>query len=126
MRFYQRVVAGISLLFYSLFILAPKALAATSCPDGQANIEGIGCTPTDPAGFVNKFYGIGLGLIGGVAVLFVILGGYFILTSQGDAQKLATGRSYITYAVIGLLLAIFGFIFTTIIAVDILRIPGFN
>lgn len=124
MRFYQRVVTSISLLF-----VAPASrvfAAATTCPDRQGYVDGIGCVPTDTAGFVSQFYGIGLGLIGGISILFIIVGGYFILISQGDAVKLATGRSYITYAVIGLLLAIFGFAFTHIIAVDILRIPGFN
>jgi len=30
------------------------------------------------------------------------------------------------YAIIGLLLAIFGFVFVQIIAVDVLKIPGFS
>lgn len=124
MRFYQRVVIGSSLLSSSFLALAPRVFAACD-PVTEAETD-LGCIPNTVPGFVSAFYGFGLGLIGGVAVLFIILGGYFILTSQGDASKLATGRSYITYAVIGLLLAIFGFIFTSVIAVDILRIPGFN
>jgi len=86
----------------------------------------LGCIPNDPVGFVAKFYGIGLGLIGGVAVLFIIYGGYIILSSRGDPQNLNKGKSYITYAIIGLLLAIFGFVFVQIIAVDVLKIPGFS
>ncbi len=121
----------LSLLLFSLsslWVTLPQLVYAVdrTCPDKQSYIDGIGCTPTDAGGFVSKFYGIGLGFIGGVSVLFIIIGGYFILTSSGDAGKVAIGRSYITYAVIGLLLAIFGFAFTHIIAVDILRIPGFN
>jgi hypothetical protein len=113
---------------FSLFFAATSLLYAANptCPDDQTYVDGIGCVPTETGGFVSLFYSIGLGFIGGVSVIFIILGGYFILTSQGDATRLATGRSYITYAVIGLLLAIFGFVFTNIIAVDILRIPGFN
>jgi Type IV secretion system pilin len=86
----------------------------------------LGCIPNDPAGFVAKFYGIGLGLIGGVAVLFIIYGGYIILSSQGNPQNLNRGKSYIMYAIIGLLLAIFGFVFIQIIAVNVLGIPGFK
>ncbi len=86
----------------------------------------LGCIPNDPIGFVAKFYGIGLGIIGGVAVLFIIYGGYIILSSQGNPQNLNKGKSYIMYAIIGLLLAIFGFVFVQIIAVDVLKIPGFS
>lgn len=86
----------------------------------------LGCIPTDPVGFVAKFYGIGLGLIGGVAVLFIIYGGYIILSSQGNPQNLSRGKDYIMYAVIGLLLAVFGYVFVQIIAVNVLKIPGFS
>jgi glucose uptake protein GlcU len=86
----------------------------------------LGCIPNDPIGFVAKFYGIGLGIIGGVAVLFIIYGGYIILSSQGNPQNLNKGKSYITYAIIGLLLAVFGYVFVQIIAVNVLRIPGFS
>lgn len=86
----------------------------------------FGCIPNDPVGFVERFYGIGLGLIGMVALVFIIVGGYFIMTSQGDPTKLQTGKSYITYSIIGVLLAIFGFVFIEIITGDILQIPGFS
>jgi len=100
-------------------------LAAASCSTNEIATD-IGCIPTDPIGFVSKTYGIGLGLIGGIALLFIIFGGYIILTSAGDPAKLSSGKSFIYYAIAGLLLAIFGYVFIQVIAVDILRIPGFN
>jgi len=86
----------------------------------------FGCIPNDPVGFVEKFYGIGLGFIGMVAIIFIIVGGYYIMTSQGDPAKLEKGKSYITYSIVGVLLAIFGFVFIQVITNDILRIPGFS
>jgi len=123
MKRFAKVSSFVSSFLFLFFGTVARVFAA--CPDGQTDID-IMCVPNTTAGFVAAMYSVGLGLIGGVSLLYIILGGYFILTSQGDAQKLAVGRSYITYAVIGLLLAIFGFVFTTVIAVDILRIPGFN
>lgn len=98
--------------------------AVVSCPDGVQT--DLGCIPNDPFAFVTKFYGIGLGLIGGIALLFIIFGGYTILTSQGQPDKLSKGKSYIYYAIAGLLLAIFGYVLIQIIAVDVLHIPGFR
>lgn len=86
----------------------------------------FGCLPNSPVGFVQKFYGWGLGLIGLVGVLFLIIGGYHILISRGDPNELQLGKSYILYAIIGILLAIFGFVFIQVIAGDILKIPGIN
>jgi hypothetical protein len=94
-------------------------------PNGQVGtITELGCFPNDPASFVSNFYGVGLSIIGGVSVLFIIYGGYIVLTSQGSPSQLEKGRSYIFYAIAGLLLAIFGYAFFKFIAVDILRIPG--
>ena len=86
----------------------------------------FGCLPNDPIGFVAKFYGWGLGLIGLVGLMFLIIGGYRILTSRGNPEALQTGKSYITYAIIGIILAIFGFVFIQVVTSDILKIPGFS
>lgn len=86
----------------------------------------LGCIPYDPAAFAGKFYGIGLSLIAGTSLLFLIFGAYLIMTCRGDKGQLATGKSYIYYAIIGLLLAIFGFVIIQVIIVDILKIPGFS
>lgn len=86
----------------------------------------LGCIPNDPVGFVGKFYGIGLGLIGGVAILFIIFGGYTILMSQGNPDQLNKGKNYIYFSIAGLLLAVFGFVFVEVVLVDILQIPGFS
>lgn len=86
----------------------------------------FGCIPNDPVGFVQKFYGIGLGLISGVAILGIIYGGYLILTSQANPLRLEKGRSYVLYSIIGLLLAVFAVVFVQFIAVNLLHIPGFS
>jgi hypothetical protein len=103
--------------------------ANTKCKT-QRGVEGtkteIGCIPKDPAGFAAEYYSIGLGLIGGLALLFLIFGGYIMQTSQGNPIRLQNGKTYIFYAIFGLLLAIFGYVFIEVIAIDILRVPGFT
>lgn len=86
----------------------------------------LGCIPNDPVGFVEQIYGIGLGLIGTIALIFMVYGGYHILMSRGDPEMLEKGRGYILYSIIGLALAVFGFVVIQIIGGDILRIPGFG
>ncbi len=100
-------------------------MAALSCPAGQSPTD-LGCVPNNPIGMVGSVYGYGLGLIGGVAVLFIIYGGYLILTSQGNPEQLSKAKSYIFYSIAGLVLAIFGYAFIEIVVRDILRVPGFG
>lgn len=86
----------------------------------------FGCLPSNPVGFVEKFYGWGLGLLGMVGVLYMIIGAYLVLMSRGNIEQLQKGRTYIVYSIAGILLAIFGFVFIEIIGRDILKIPGIN
>ncbi len=127
-----RMYTQIRLLFAALLVAflfttsSSFAYAATPpCPSDQAITE-VGCLPTDPIAFVSSFYVIGLSLIGGVALLFMIFGGYVILTSRGNPNQVNVGKSYIFYAILGLLLAIFGYLFIEVGLVDILHIPGFS
>lgn len=96
-----------------------------SCGINETSTE-LGCIPNTVSGFVSKFYGIGLGLIGGVSLLFIIYGAYILMTSQGRPDRISNGKSYIMYAIIGLLLAIFGYVLVQVVAVDMFHIPGFN
>lgn len=98
---------------------------ASTCRANEVITE-LGCIPTDPIKFVTRFYGIGLGIIGGIALLSIIYGGYLVMTSQGNPTQLNKGKSYIFYAIVGLLLAIFGFVFVEVLAGGILKIPGFE
>lgn len=105
---------------------AQAQITPTSAVDPGCIPSDIGCVPADPASFVAKYYQYGLGIIGGLAVLMIIFGSYQILISRGDPKTLNDGKTIIGYAISGLLLAIFGYVFVEVIAKDILHIPGFT
>lgn len=120
-----------ALLVFILFLMVPSrslvfAASPTPCPAGQTATD-LGCIHTaEPMLFVSDIYAIGLWLIGFVAIIFIIVGSYFIMTSRGNVEMLARGKSFIFYSIAGLLLAIFGFVFIEIITGQILKIPGFG
>ena len=123
----MRAFGAILSVLLSLFV-APSAFAAYCDPKNSVWLQDLGwCIPVDsnsPVVFVQKFYGYGLGFISGVALIFIILGGYTILSSQGSPVQVTKGKSYIIYSLIGLVLAGFGFIFMSIVGGQILKIPG--
>lgn len=104
--------------------VAQAADAVKPCDTRTSAMTQLGCLPKDPVLFVSSFYGIGLSMIGGVALIFIILGGYTILTSRGNPNQINAGKSYIFYSIAGLILAIFGYLFIEVFLVDILHIPG--
>ena len=45
-------------------------------------------------------------LVFAVAIIFIIMGAFTIVTAGGDPSKISTGRNYILYAVIGVLVGL--------------------
>ncbi len=96
-----------------------------NCTNGVLDTD-LGKIPCNPAGFTTSLYGIGLSIIGVVALLFIVYGGFLILTSQGSEEQIRRGKGYITYSIIGVVLAIGGYALYQILAIDVIKIPGFT
>ena len=86
----------------------------------------MGCIPTDPSQFIGKILGIGIGIGGGIAFLLILFGGFQILTSAGNPEKLNAGKELVTSAITGLLIIIFSIFILRLIGVTILQIPDFQ
>lgn len=56
-----------------------------------------------------------LGFLGIISVLFIIIGGYRMVISNGSEDGFKKGRQTVLYAVIGLLVAIFAFAIISIV-----------
>jgi len=107
-----------------LFPLATQILAAFQpirC-DGDGVLTGFGCLPTLPWEFANEIREILLAAGSGIAMLLMILGSFFVLTSQGNPDRLKKGKEIFSGAIIGLLFMIFSTFIFQFITVDLLGI----
>lgn len=124
------------LTIVSLFVifLAPVALAAETAPTQTTSCNmthtlgadwntryGINCPATGICAFDNPAYTCGTCCLMNtiytitdwifiviviLVVIFVLLGAFNILTAGGSPEKVNSGRSYIIYAVVGLIIAL--------------------
>jgi len=103
-------------------------MAQIFCPGGSTHINtALGCIPIDtPANFVSWLLPNMIKIVGGVAFLLMLYGGFVIITSSGNPEKIKAGQETITSAVAGLLFAIFSLFLLRLIGVEILKIPGIN
>jgi lysylphosphatidylglycerol synthetase-like protein (DUF2156 family) len=86
------------------------ACAATS-KSGQDALDGAGLTGADCNGASTKINGVLKTLInllsaivGVVAVIMIVVGGFKYITSGGDSNKTASAKNTIVYAIIGLVI----------------------
>lgn len=77
----------------------------------QLQTSGTSCTPTDSAGeaqsLVTNIINIFSVIVGIVAVIMIIVGGFKYITSNGDSGKISSAKTTIIYAVIGLVVVAF-------------------
>lgn len=65
-------------------------------------------------------------IAGGFAFLYLMVGAFLVLTSQGEAERLNQGKRVIMGAVIGLVFTLGSVFIVNLIGSGILRLPGFS
>lgn len=103
-----------------------KSGECMNCFGGGEAWTAIGCIPTSPSEFMERFLSLGIGLAGGIAFLLIIFSGFQMLTSVGNPEKLNAGKELLTSAISGLILIIFSIFLLRLIGVDILGLPEFK
>lgn len=105
----------------------PTTPPATGAQCGGGVLGGLGCIRPqfDPQGSVAGAQNIGdfiiaiinvlLGLLLAISVLFIIIGGYQYVTSAGKEDQAKAGRRTVTYAVIGVAVAILSYMIVRVV-----------
>lgn len=86
----------------------------------------IGSIDVDPIGFITRIFSIVLSIGGLGAMILIIYSGYRLLISRGDKEKIQGARETMTAAIVGLLFIVFSLVILSVIAGDILKVPGFS
>lgn len=86
----------------------------------------VGPIPTSVQGAVSAIFSVLLSIIGGIAVLLIIISGYKLMTSQGNLEKVQGAKEQLAAAIVGLLFVIFSFVILQIIGITFLGLPGFG
>ena len=111
------IIIGI-LLLLSILISNISFVAAQTTPGGTAGSEtglvkcGVSrdCTICDIFILIRDVFNFALGILAALAVLSIVIGGIYVLTSAGNSGRVSEGYSIITNAVIGLLLVMASFL----------------
>jgi len=82
------------------------------CSGGQVQIQG----PGDILIVIANIIKIAMELAGGLAIIFIFVGGIYYVTSTGDPGRIKLAKNIILQAVIGLLVIIMAYAVVTYIA----------
>jgi hypothetical protein len=109
-------------------LVPPTGGEPTPCDSifGEGIETALGCMPTTAIGVASWFIQYGSSLAGGIALLLMGYGAFLFITSAGNEEQIAQGKTIMTAAIIGLLVVVGGVFFLRLITVQLLRIPGFS
>ena len=100
----------IVLLLFSAFVAIPSShvWAASPKEEACAGVSAAGGSCTD-SGDVNRVINIVVNMlsaiVGIVAVIMVIIGGFKYVTSNGDSNSIQSAKNTIVYAIVGVIIA---------------------
>jgi len=92
-------------IFFELIHKAKALQLLPSCKNDPANckLENIF---GDPDSLVNNATNIALGLAGGIAVIFILIGAFYYFTAYGNEEKATKGKTTVMWALIGVALIV--------------------
>lgn len=95
------------------------------CGDLKSINTALGCVPIETGEFMGWLLPIIFSIGGGIAFLLMTYGFILVAVSSGDEKKLQGAKETISSAIIGLIVCISALFILKMIAIDILKIPGF-
>jgi len=118
----QNIVKKINwMLVAQVIITLALVFGMPTLADAQLGVKcdpslGVQCKgPSDIAGAIKFVIYIMLSLAGLIAVFFLILGGFWYITSAGNGDQITKGKDTIINAIIGLVIIIFSFLIVQLV-----------
>lgn len=104
----------------NLFWLATLPLSAWAATDGKIELENPVSANSVPE-LINTVIKAILGIVGAVALLYLVLGGFTWLTSQGNPEKVKKGRETLVWAIFGLAMIFFSYVILNYVFTEFLK-----
>ena len=85
-------------------------------PTADPNLTGSGLTGDSTAVVITNFMNYLLTIIGILAVIVFIIAGIMYITAAGDEDQIGKAKKAMTYAIIGLVVALLGLVITNAVS----------
>ena len=119
----KQIIKKIDFLKVAQLLLATTLIFAPLFVDAQLNRNlpcdsstGLNCTPTSINGFIRIVINWLLGIAFGIAVLFLIIGGFWFITSAGNEETAEKGKSTAINAIIGIIIIILSYVIINVVS----------
>ena len=107
----------LEIVFVVALTFAPLLVSHAALPNlNCSELNGVNCSATSASGLIKLVINWGLGLAGLIAVLFLIVGGFWYITSAGNEETAEKGRATAINAIIGIIIIILSWVIVNVVS----------
>jgi len=125
MKKYQFALAIIVFTFFcSSFCACHAATLQETCPEGSVCLDNPLGTDVTPQTFIGGIIRAILGIIGSLALVMFIYGGFTWMTAAGNAEQVTKGRNILVWATIGLVVIFTSYALVRFVLFEVVQAPA--
>lgn len=99
-----------------IFMVLPLVEVYAQLPNNLGNTPGLRRTETNLNSLITTVINWLLGIAFGIAVLFLIIGGFWYITSAGNEETAEKGKNTAINAIIGIVIIILSYVIVNVIS----------
>ena len=99
------------------------AATKRDCPQGQVCLDNPLGADVTPQTFIGGIIRAILGIVGSLALVMFIYGGFIWMTAAGNAEQVARGRNILVWATIGLIVIFTSYALVRFVLFDVIQAP---
>lgn len=120
-NFFKQTFGFLSAMFSLGFFKSAQALSNFPCPPG---VRCPGAEDSTVNGLILVVIGWLLSIAFGLAVLFLIIGGFRYITSAGNEESAEAGKKTVINAIIGIVIIVLSYVIVNVIANTVSGLGG--
>lgn len=119
-KFYKKTLIAFGAFFALAYPVASQAVSIipSDCLEGTA----ANCGFDDIIQLFVNLYSLSIVYVGAVALLFLIIGGFFLLTSAGRQDRVDLGKKIIANTIVGIVVVMTAFLIVNLIQTQVLQV----
>jgi hypothetical protein len=107
----------LEIIFVVALTFAPLAVSYAALPNLNCNeLNGLNCSTNTASGMIKLVINWMLGLAGLISVLFLIIGGFWYITSAGNEETAEKGKGTAINAIIGIVIIIMSWVIVNVVS----------
>ena len=113
-----------AVIIFSYANICEAGISKKECPQGSVFLHNPLGTDITPQTFIGGIIRAILGIVGSLALVMFIYGGFTGMTETGNAEQVVNGRNTLVWAAIGLIVIFTSYALVRFILFDVMQAPG--